>query len=126
MSQQKPIQVMSLIAGADLSVAANRFKVVILDSTSRQVVLSGANGEVYGVLQNLPESGQTAEVVRRGTAKVVAGAAIAYRAQVKADAAGKAITGGGGSDKNFGIALEAAAADGDIIEIDLFNVIRVT
>ena len=54
-----------------------------------------------------------------GTTKVVAGAAITRGAYVAADSAGKAVTNTTDKENAIGIALAAAAADGDIIEIML-------
>lgn len=58
-------------------------------------------------------------VARRGSvARVVAGAAVTVGAAVKSDATGRAIA-QGGTGVILGYALTAAAAAGDVIEVDL-------
>lgn len=80
-----------------------------------------SGGIVHGVLQNKPSAaGRSANVAVYGVTKVVAGAAITKGANVMSDAAGKAIT-ATATDYLRGIALEAAAADGDIISVLLLG-----
>ncbi len=77
--------------------------------------------KAIGVLQDKPAAaGRNAAVAVHGTTKVVAGAAIAAGAYVAPMASGKAQT---AVSTQFprGLALEAAAADGDIIEILLLG-----
>jgi hypothetical protein len=74
-----------------------------------------------GVLQNDPSAaGLPATIAILGTTKVVAGAANAELAKVAPTAAGKAQT-AVSTQIPRGIALEAAGADGDIIEILLID-----
>lgn len=109
----------SFKAGADLS--AKQYYIVKLDSTQNQVVVAtAATDKLLGVLLNNPVSGQEARVhMNTGTVKVVAGAAIALGAYVTAGGAGKGAATTTDKDKCIGIALEAALADGDIIEVAL-------
>lgn len=89
--------------------------------------LAGANDRVLGVLTNDPASGKAAAVQTHGTARVVAGAAIAVGDYVKSDAAGKAVAAAGEAVgvlvEVFGLALEAAAADLNEIEVLLTRVV---
>lgn len=104
-------------AGADLS--AKQYFIVKLDSTQNQVVLAAAaTDKLLGVLLNAPVANQEARVhMNVGTTKVIAGAAIALGSYVTSDGSGKAIATTTDKHKTLGIALEAAAADGDIIEV---------
>ena len=78
------------------------------------------NTELIGVLQNKPDAANEAARVRMlGTTKIVAGEAISRGQLVTATSAGKAEVVDAASEWYFGFALEAAAADGDIIEIML-------
>lgn len=124
MSQYNPLQILSFVAGADLS-GKQYFGVKLNGTTERSIVLGGSNegtaDGVIGFLQDEGVSGAFLGVAVEGTSKAVAAGVIAANALVKLDAAGKIVTGGAGSDKNVAIALEAAAADGDIIEVMLLK-----
>jgi phage-related minor tail protein len=106
-------------AGADLS--AKQYRIVKLDSVQNQVVVAtAATDKLLGVLLNNPVAGQEARVhMNTGTVKVVAAGVIALGAWVTADSVGKGTGTTSDKDKTIGIALEAAAADGDIIEVAL-------
>lgn len=124
MSQQTEHGVKSFQAGADLS--GKEFCRVKLDS-SGYVVLAGASEPSIGVLQPAASlgDGSGAWVPVRlfnaaGTFKMKAGAAITQFAQVTGIANGKIddVTAVGDAfGVGIGIALEAATADGDVIEI---------
>lgn len=114
--EQEGFKPTGCVAGADLS--AKQFYVVKLDSTVNQVVLAGAGELVYGVLQNKPALAAQATVMRSGVSKCVAGAAIALGAEVAADANGKVVTATTG-DRVIGVARAAAAADLNVIPVDL-------
>lgn len=132
MSQQSPLQDLSFVAAVDLSddstpTASKRYRALKLTSTETEVTsITGVSDEVIGIQQNLPESGEFVDVATRGTSKVRAAGAFAVGALIKIDAAGKFVNGGAGADRNWGRALQAAAADGDIVEADLFNAAHVT
>jgi hypothetical protein len=109
-------------ADADLSARQYRF---VTATASNGCALAGANARALGVLQNKPKSGEAAAIQTEGQTKVVAGGAFAVGDYVKSDANGKAVqvTGeaAGTIVELLGIALEAAAADGDIVEIQLIH-----
>lgn len=114
MSFEIPVLDISLDASTDLSAKQFFF---IETSSSSEAALSGAGEVVTGVLQNKPDAaGKSASVRVYGVSKVTAGAAITAGAEVSSDANGKAATSTTG-DYIVGIALEAAAADGDIIAV---------
>ena len=103
-----------LVASGDLSAA--QFLFMTVSATGAALNTTDA-GIVDGVLQNKPDAlGKEATVAFSGVSKVVAGAAITAGALVKSDTAGKAITATTG-DEVAGRAIEAAAADGNIISV---------
>ncbi len=105
----------SLKAAADLSLKQHLF--VELTAAQTVNVCNATTDLAIGVLNNKPDAaGKAAEVDILGTTKVVAGAAIAAGARVSPTAAGKAQT-TVATQFPRGVALEAAGADGDIIEI---------
>jgi len=107
----------SFEAEADLS--AKQYYIMVLGTGANQVNAASAQGAAsIGVLQNDPQAGEAAMVRFLGTTKVVAGAAITKGARITTGATGKAEAAATG-DYVIGRALEAAAADGDIIEIML-------
>ena len=102
-------------ANTDLSTKQNYF----VKLTSGKVALAAAGTDkILGVLNNYPSAANQAATVQiTGTAKVVASGAISALAYVTSDSAGKAVATTSSGDTVRGIALEAAAADGDIIEV---------
>jgi hypothetical protein len=109
----------TFIAGADLSSSQYRF--VKLDSVQNKVVAATAGTDkIIGVLQNAPVSGGEARVTllnATGTIPVIASTIIALGAYVTATTGGKAVTTTTAGNVVAGQALEAAGADGDMIEI---------
>lgn len=104
-------------AGEDLS--SSRYYAVQLDASGNVEIAESATDLLVGVLQNKPESGGAALYRFAGTTKMVASAAISIGDWVTTTSAGKAVA--TTTDKNvvLGRALEAATADGDIIEVQL-------
>lgn len=105
----------SLEAGADLS--AKQYYCAKV-SSGKAALCSVEGEDVFGVIQNKPVSGEAAELATYGKTKAVAGAAILIDANLMVNASGKVITATTG-DTIIGKALEAAAADGNIITIML-------
>jgi hypothetical protein len=119
---------LTIIADADLSAAANLFKIVSIaastaNPTGRKVVLatSATDANIVGVLNNTPGAGEPASVCARnasGTFKVVAGAntaaiSVGDRFTVDTDSGALKTTSSG--NQVVGIALEAAVA-GQVFE----------
>jgi hypothetical protein len=77
---------------------------------------AGADANTLGVCRVSGVSGDKAPVDVLGTAVVEVGAAVALGASLKADASGRAIT-WATSGAKVGIALEAASASGQMIEV---------
>ena len=106
-------------AGADLS--AKQYYIVKRGTTAGECVLSDSGADVHlGVLQNAPESGDTADILGRhasDTGKVVAGGVLTPGAALTADANGKAVVTTTEDDQVIGYyAGNANAAAGDIVE----------
>lgn len=107
-------------ADEDLRTKLNYFVKISADG---EIALAGANEKVFGTVYEVNLTGTAGSygpvtVQFGGIAKVVAGAAIAAGAEVSSDASGKAVTAG---TNKVGVALIAAAADGDVIEVALIG-----
>lgn len=108
----------SYIAGADLSAA--QFKIVKLDTTANTVIVcDGATDKPHGVLLNKPLSGEAAHVQYGGRTKVQADAAVSVGAEVGTSADGQAVTKTANNDWTIGRAETAAAAAGELIEVQM-------
>lgn len=81
---------------------------------------AGADANTIGVARTAAAIDEKFPVDVRGTASVESGAAVAAGATVKSDASGRAIT-WAVSGAKVGIALEAATAAGQIIEVLLVD-----
>ncbi|MCB1738708.1 MAG: DUF2190 family protein [Rhodocyclaceae bacterium] len=107
MSQSTPILTLSVAASG--AVAAHRFVTPARD----QAV---ADENTLGVARTAAADTEQVAVDVLGTTVVEAGAAIAAGATIKSDANGKAVTWATSGGK-VAVALEAASADGDLIEV---------
>ena len=105
------------VAAADLS--AKQFYSVKVDSTGK-IALTGAGELGLGILQNDPTAGLAANVAISGASKAVVGAAVAAGARLSSDANGKLIT-ATAAKSVVAQALEAGAANGDIISVHILN-----
>jgi hypothetical protein len=89
MAFEEAIKAISVDAAGDLSASQHCF--LVLDSNGR-VAVAGAAARAFGVLRNKPAGlGHAATVVREGTVKVKAGAALAKGDLVTTDASGRAV-----------------------------------
>ncbi len=104
------------IAGADLS--ALKYTFVKYGSDSKTVVACGNDEIPCGILMNDPQSGQMAEVVIEGGARLKSSGVIGLNASIGSAAGGqgKAITSGTASAK----ALDVAATN-DVISVIVDN-----
>jgi hypothetical protein len=113
----------TLISGADYSASQYLFMTIASDGEVDPVASAGA--AAVGVLYNAPNAqGVAAEIARRGIVKVKAGAAFSPGALIMSSAAGKAVTATTGL-RILGMAVTAAAADGDIVSVLLESFGRV-
>lgn len=116
MSQEHVLYARTRPAGADLSLKKNLF---VKLSAGTAIVPTSAGEATEGVLVNAPESGKAASIAQLGTVKVIASAAITAGAYVTTAVGGKAVATTTTGHVVRGRALEAAADDGDLIEIEL-------
>lgn len=119
MATTEAITTVSLVAAADLS--ALQFTAVVANSAGKIAAATiGAN--CVGILISKPVTDQAGTVVTDGIAKIKAGAAVTAGAKVMADATGRAVTAvGGGTNHVLGVAMESAAAAGEIIRVLVGN-----
>lgn len=108
MAQSIPAQTLSVVASG--AVTKRRF----ITALGAQ---AGADANTLGVSRYDAADGEDLAVDNLGTTEVEAGGAVAAGALIETDANGKAVTNVDGP--GVARALEAAAADGDIIEVVL-------
>ncbi len=109
--EQPNFKITGLVAGADLS--AKQYYAVKINSTSNEVILSGA-ADINGVLRNSPLSGENAEVINSGIAPIIYGGTITAGDSVEIDSDSKAIAYSSGAI--VGTALSSGVA-GDIMGV---------
>lgn len=95
---------------------------IVKFSAAETVVAAAAVSDLLiGVSHDIAAaSGERVDVALDGVAYVVAGAAVALGAQLTSDASGRAVTAApaaGTNNRVIGVALEAAAAAGDVIRV---------
>lgn len=101
-------------AAADLS--AKQFYAVKL-TAARSVNLASSGGEnIYGILQNKPKSGDSADAAIFGVCKAAAGAAFAAGAKLMTDSTGRLIA-QTSTNAIVAVALEAATAAAQIVTV---------
>lgn len=106
---------------AENDLSAKQYYFVELSAANQVDVCDAATDFPIGVLQNEPEAGEGANVRLLGTSKVIASAAISAGAYVGTTATGTAVAKTADGDIVRGIALEAATAASDLIEIMLVD-----
>lgn len=105
----------NFLSGSDLS--ATQYTFVKQSSTENTIEAAGAGEVAIGIVENKPASGEVAEVAVGGGTYITAAAAIAIGDPIKSDASGKGVTASTNNDYYIARAIEAAAADGDQIEV---------
>lgn len=109
------------IAGADLS--SNQYCFVKQGSTQNTVVLAtAATDDIIGILENAPKSGWEAKVVlfnAQGTMSILAGGSIGANVKITCNGSGRATSTINSGDFVLGTTVDAATANGDVIEIVL-------
>jgi len=114
----------SAATGPDLATSYDYFLFVKVISGSQDHVTlaTAANDPIIGVSQMrvlTADAGSIVADVRiEGISKVVAGAAVAIGAPVTSNASGRAVTATTGQ-RGAGVALQTAAANGDLIDVQL-------
>lgn len=115
-SNQMGISPAGYVAGGTIG----QYVLVKLHSTAGQCVVTTAITDVaLGASLTSASSGGTVAVQQFGKVKLTAKAAISLGAQVMPDSGGSGLiaTASGATAKSCGIALEAATAENDIIEV---------
>jgi hypothetical protein len=123
-----PGQDITLESAADLSTHQYKFAVPaagVAGGQQARVNVAGAGARMLGVLQNKQNAAGLGAVVRiSGRSKVVvdgSGVAIAVGTPLKSGALGVGLAAVADKDHVGGIALEASTANGDIIDVAIFN-----
>jgi hypothetical protein len=118
MSQSIDASEKTLVAGEAMT--DKQFYIVQLDASGNVEVGEGATDLLIGVLQNKPAAGAAALYRFNGTSKVKAGGAVGVGAWVTSDSAGKGVATTTDGDIVIGRHIgQAAAADGDLMEVQL-------
>ena len=118
------IRITGLVAGADLS--AKQYMIVSYASTAGEVIAAAGTNETYvGILQNDPGDGEAAEIVVGGESYAVASdGSITVGLALDSDSTGR-VNSTATDDRNIiGRALEASAAAGDLIRIQVTGLSR--
>ena len=95
-------------------------QVVYLSAAGQVTATSAAHANVLGVAENDAATGAKVAITRGGVQRLTASAAVSVGAYVKSATAGKVATATIGTDPQsqvLGFALTAAAADGDVIDV---------
>jgi len=112
---------LSLKAAADLR--THQYKFVKLDASGNVVLCSAAGERTFGVLQNKPNTGETAVVRIFGLTKAVASAAIATPNPIATDASGlvkaasRLVAASGNASNVAGVAVRPSGAASEIMTI---------
>lgn len=125
-NRDNTLQIMTKAAAADLS--ANQYQIVQDQGDGTvNVATDDTDPGIVGILQNKPAAvGRHASVGYRGPSKVMAGAAInTVNALVTTNGSGRAVVAGSG-DMIIGNIMETAAADGDIVSVNLGTIYRLS
>lgn len=99
--------------------------IVKMDTAANEVCnATDATAPILGVVRNAPAENAAADIAYTGTALVKASTTISKGATVTATTGGKAVTTTTAGNFVLGVALEAAGADGDLIEVLLTPGVR--
>lgn len=102
---------------------SGQFLAVVLSAArTLSIASSPTAGPIYGILQNTPNAvNEACDVGIAGISKAVAGAAIAFGAELMVDASGRLITwSAGAANFKVGMAIEAATALGSVFSMVIY------
>ncbi len=117
MTTMGEVTALSMRAAADLRLKRYHVMRQSAAGTTNQASNPGAGPDaVIGILQNNPNSGQAATIGYFGETKAVAGGSVTLGVDVTANTSGR-VTAAVSGDYMIGMALEAAANDGENIRI---------
>jgi hypothetical protein len=111
-----PVLIRSFDAGSDLS-SYQYYAVKLSDEDT--VALAGANEKVVGILLNKPESGEEARVGTIGVFPHIMNEAAAVGKLVTATSGGKGEIADAAGEFCYGIVVQAATAQNDIVSIEM-------
>lgn len=116
MASEQKIHSNTYTAGA----AVNRYRAVKGGAADKTVIQGAAGADVtIGVSEQAAAVGEPVSVQHVGVAKVECGAAVTRWVRLKSDGVGRGVDTTAASDGIIGIALEAGAGAGSIIEVFL-------
>lgn len=120
MAYEKPLFSHSRKAGGDLSTKQYHF--VKLDSNGDVVICAAITDIPFGVVQNAPASGETAEVMQMGISKIVCDGTIAVGSLVGTSTDGQADAIAAGTDTTvYAVARYIGTAAAAASDIGTFN-----
>ena len=108
-----------LAAAVDMSGAGYQYRFMKISAADTITRTAASSDLSLGVLQNNPKLGEACELAYHGETKVEAGAAVAAGAEIMSDTSGRAVTAATTGNRTMGIALNAAAAAGELITVIL-------
>lgn len=109
-------------AAADLSACQYHF-VRLSAANAINIASLSTNSGLVGVLLNKPQANEAGAVAYLGTSRITAGASITAGALITNNSSARAVAVASGG-MAAGRALEAAGADGDVIDVLLFPPVR--
>lgn len=108
------------VAGEDLRLS--QYRAIVRDANGNHV-RSGANGDIYGILENDPNVGQNTSVFIDKICPAVSGAAFARDAKLRSDASGRLVpavasaTAGDMGEAHYYRAEQAATAADQVVAV---------
>jgi hypothetical protein len=102
---------------ASVDLSAKQYSIVKVSGANTIAGATAATDRPCGILQNNPVSGGPAAFRRGGSSLLTAGAAFAAGAELMSDGSGRGITATGSGAIVAAIALEAATAINQIVEV---------
>lgn len=123
MALDRALHCISVPADADLS--SEQFRAVAVNSDGEAVKATGAGTAFLGILRNKPAAaGVPAEIAIGGVSRAEAGTPVNEGDALIADSDGKVVPAGTADIHIVGMALTAASADGDFIEVMVNPAVR--
>jgi hypothetical protein len=100
-------------AKAAVDLSGPTYRIGLLDSNGEADLTTAAADKVFGIIQNVPESGEEAALLASGISKVRAGNTIARNDYFMSDASGTAVVANStATTKVIGQAITASASGG--------------
>lgn len=119
MAVEERVELVSAETGADLSAAANEFKVVKLDANGKVVLAAALTDVPFGILYDVAKADRVVPVAVGGIAKAKAGATIAAGAPVATKADGTLQTAAAAAGQYVIGTARTGGVSGDVISVHL-------